>query len=157
MMKIVVRMVIGIGILAMSVTLAQAGGGQGGGGAELAGFQCYVINGVNQHRVANTTDATDPAGTSIKFPDRTNVRIGDGRLICAPVQVTLVGSVLDDTTNYPFAEHLKCYDAFDPRLLVVRGPQVTTWDPLDVEDLRVGAPVFLCIGAAVTPPRPPEP
>ncbi len=154
MMRVVLRVVMVVGILGLSVTLAHAGGGQGGGGTELAGLQCYVINGANQHRVANTTDATDPAGTSIKFPDRTNAKIGEGRLICAPVQVTLVGSELDDTTNYPFGEHFKCYDAFDPRLLVVRGPKVTTWDPFNVEDLRVGAPVFLCIPAAVTPPRP---
>jgi hypothetical protein len=155
MMGVVARTLMVVAILAQSVTLAQAGGGQGGGGTELAGFQCYVINGANQHRVANTTDGSDPAGTSFHFPDRTNAKIGEGRLICAPVQVTVVGSQLDDTTNYPFAEHLKCYDALDPRLLVVRGPQVTTWDPFNVEDLRVGGPVFLCIPAAVTPPRTP--
>jgi len=151
-------MVVVIGILTLSVTLAQAGGGQGGGASEIAGaYQCYLINGVNQPHVVNTEDASDPTGTSAKFPARQNVALGSGRLVCAPVFVTLApGSApLDSTDTYPSVEHLKCYDAFDPRLLLVRGPKVTTWDPLDVEDLRVGTPVFLCIPSAVTPPRQP--
>jgi len=160
-------MVVVIGILTLSVTLAEAGGGQGGGVGELPGLQCYLINGVNQPHVVNTVDASTPDDpttpenerTSFAFPARQNVAVGSGRLVCAPVLVTLApGSApLDSTDTYPqLAEHFKCYDAFDPRLLLVRGPKVTTWDPLDVEDLHVGAPVFLCIQAAVTPPRPPR-
>lgn len=158
-MRVLARMVVVIGILTLSVTLAEAGGGQGNGGSEIGGaFQCYLINGVNQPHVVNTEDSSlpeDQGGTSAKFPARQNVALGSGRLVCAPVLVTLApGSApLDSTDTYPSVEHFKCYDAFDPRLLLVRGPKVTTWDPLDVEDLRVGAPVFLCIPAAVTPPR----
>jgi hypothetical protein len=154
-------MVVVIGVLALSVTPVWAGGGQGDGGTEIGGaFQCYLINGTNQPHVVNTQDASIPeadGGTSVKFPPRQNVRLGGGRLVCAPVVVSLAeGSApLDSTDTYPFAEHFKCYDAFDPRFLLVRGPKVTTYDPLDVEDLRVGAPVFLCIPAAVTPQRTP--
>jgi hypothetical protein len=161
-MTVLERMVVVVGIVTLSAIPVWAGGGQGDGGTEIGGaFQCYLINGENQPHVVNTEDASTPedqGGTSIKFPPRQNVKLGAGRLVCAPVVVTLAeGSApLDSIETYPFAEHLKCYDAFDPRLVLVRGPRVTTWDPLDVEDLRVGAPVFICIPAAVTPftPRP---
>jgi hypothetical protein len=157
-MRVFKRGVMVFGIVMLSATMAQAGGGQGGG-TDVAGFQCYLINGVNQRQVLNTADTTDPTGLSFHFPAREHVAVGAGRLVCAPVIVSVPKHEppfppLDNTDSYPLAEHLKCYDAFDPRLILTRGPKVTTWDALDVEDLRVGAPVFICIPSAVTPPRP---
>jgi hypothetical protein len=161
-MKMLTRLVISIGVVALSATLAHAGGGMGGNSEIGGAFQCYLINGVNQPHVVNTEDVTTPeadGGTSAKFDARTNVKIGKARLVCAPVMVTLAeGSTPFDTGDdtYPsLVEHFKCYDASDNRL--VARPQVTTWDAIDVEDLRVGEPVFLCIPSAVTPPRPPTP
>ena len=164
-MKTLTRIVTSIGVLALSATVAQAGGGMGGG-TEIGGaFQCYLTNGgVNQPHVVNTEDVSTPeadGGTSAKFAARTDVRIGKARLVCAPVMVTLAeGSTPFDTGDdtYPaLVEHYKCYGAEDPRFKASPA-KVTTWDALDVEDLRVGAPAFLCIPAAVTPPRtPPTP
>jgi hypothetical protein len=160
------RIVTSIGVVALSATLAHAGGGMGGNSEIGGAFQCYLVNGTNQPYVVDTQDASTPNppdgdGTSAKFEPRTNVKIGSARLVCAPVTVTVSeGAPQFDTGDdtYPsLVEHYKCYDAYDSRFLVTRGPRVTTWDAFDVEDLRVGAPVFLCIPSAVTPPRPPTP
>jgi hypothetical protein len=155
-MTLIAHALVAVGIIALSVSPALAGGGQGGG-SDVLGLQCHLINGVNQPHVVNTTDnAFEP--TSIRLPDRENVRIGNGRLVCAPVNITVPEGFipLDDTSGYPGdnQEFFKCYDALDPRLIFSRGTPVTTWDAVDVEDLRVGAPVFICLPARVTAPMP---
>lgn len=132
-----------IGFAAQSATVAYAGGGLGGGSNELPAYQCYFINGDKPpHNVLNLVD---------QFGERTNVQVGHGRLLCAPV----IGTKPDGGTFEPFqsGDHIKCY-TISP---FERGPRghnrlfnpdavVDLTDELDAPDpgVKVGVPAFLC-------------
>jgi len=137
------------GLLALSSTNAQAGGGAGGGGTGFEGFQCYSIVGTNQDRVVNLTD---------QFGSRQNVDVGRGLLICTPVAgEVVVGNELDvlpvDEGGNSLADHFKCYDvppfARDGRRvrLIDVNAEVRITDQFDVEVLKAHTPILLCMHA----------
>lgn len=142
--NVVSRVVAVIGCVALSVTVAHAGSGQGGGFG-FAGFQCYSIkgDGLTQPR---TVDLTDQFGTR-------TVEVDTGRLLCTPL---LTGTVLDgpELGIIPAtADHLKCYDVFKPGR---PGPSfvASVTDQLDIETVTVSTPVLLCVHAVKEFPVP---
>jgi hypothetical protein len=127
------------GVLAIFFPLiAHAGGGQGGGGASIEGFQCYHIEKTaNQPHVVTLDD---------QFGTRDHVRISSGRLLCTPTIVTLEkGTDTGEFDNAFGGDHLKCYDIRP----VGRGAHAMaeTTDPIDVETVKVGGPTLLCVFA----------
>lgn len=146
----VVRILVVLGLIALSAAAVQAGGGAGGGGASFEGFQCYTINGGNQPRVVTLSD---------QFGTRENVAVGSARLICTPVTgEVVVGNELDvlpvDDEGNSLANHHKCYDippfARDSRgriRLIDVNAEVTITDQFDVEILKAHTPILLCMRA----------
>ena len=132
---VMARMLAVISIISLSVTIAHAGGGAGSGGPVIEGYQCYILEQtVNQSHVVTLLD---------QFGTREHVRIGNGRLLCAPASATFERGPEAGEFDAVFGgDHLKCYD-ISP---LVRGPRanVELEDPLDIETARVGAPVFFC-------------
>jgi len=135
-----------IGVVVLSVTVAYAGGGQGGGSNELSAFQCYLIDG--DQPPAHVLNLVDQFGT------RENVQVGRGRLLCAPVTGTKPEGTLPATFD-PLpdgADHLTCYTVspferrpsgrlglFDPDAVV------DLTDELDVaKGVKVSIPAFVC-------------
>jgi len=124
-----------IGFIALSATVAHAGGGQGGGGFGLQGFQCYFIDGAHQTRVVNLTD---------QFGAQQNVQVGDGQLLCTPVTVTVVqGPELNTFLPGDIPDHLKCYN-MRPTNPLTPPAIVKAVDQLGVEILTVQIPRFVC-------------
>jgi hypothetical protein len=122
-----------LGFMALAAPLAHAGGGAGGGGTFFIGFQCYVIDGVYQKRTVSLFD---------QFGERTDVQLGNGRLLCTPVEGEVTEGDLDEVSGFP--DHLKCYSIssrtrFDPRV------PATLTDAFDVETVEVRDPRLLCI------------
>ena len=149
--KFVSRVLAVIGFIALSATVAHAGGGQGGGGTSLEGYQCYLINGVNQKRTVTLAD---------QFGIQENVKVQGGRLLCTPVVATLTDGSDFDLLDPSFAfDHFKCYAISSSRLSPA--PTVKLRDQLDVETVRVFEPAFLCTIAnkndELAPPPPPTP
>jgi hypothetical protein len=132
--KVVSRALAVIGFIALSATLAHAGGGQGGGGTSIEAYQCYLINGVNQKRTVTLAD---------QFGIQANVKVQGGRLLCTPVVATLTdGSDFDSLPEGLAFDHYKCYAISSSRLSPA--PTVKLKDQLDVETVRVFEPAFLC-------------
>ena len=134
--NVVSSVLAGIGLLALSTAVAQAGGGPGGG-ATLSFMECYEIEGVDQHRTVDILGS--------EFGEQDNVRVHKGRLVCTPVTVDEGGIQL---TSDPSADHLKCYK------IDVSGPQephkteTTLSDPfVSSEIVRVHNSRYLCLPA----------
>jgi hypothetical protein len=146
--KVASRALAVIGFIALSATLAHAGGGQGGGGNSLEGYQCYLVNGVNQKRTVTLAD---------QFGIQENVKVQGGRLLCTPVVATLTDGSEFDLLDASFAfDHFKCYAISSSRLSPA--PTVKLRDQLDVETVRVSEPAFLCtIANKNDEPAPPTP
>jgi hypothetical protein len=122
-------------LIVLSVTMANAGGGQGGGGANFAAFQCYSIDGVNQHRTVTLDD---------QFGTREKIHVGKGKLLCTPVRGALEEGELDALDPLLAFDHLKCYDMSQNRALNPT-PVVKVTDQFDIENVEVFAPSLLCM------------
>lgn len=129
------RVVAVIGCIALSATVAHAGGGQGGGGTGLEGFQCYFINGAPQTRVVTLTD---------QFGTQNNVHVGAGHLLCTPVTAEVVqGPELNTFLPEDTPDHLKCYTIF-PIHPLTPAPVVRVVDQFVFENVAVHVPILLC-------------
>ena len=96
--NVVSRLVAVIGIIALPVTAAHAGHGQGG--SSLSGFECHVINGANSDRIVTITD---------QFGTADNVRVGAAKLLCGPATVDKRPDDPDFDAVPGSPDHLKCY------------------------------------------------
>ena len=61
-----------LGVIVLSVTVAHAGHGNGGG--QISGYRCYAINGASPDRVVIVTDALGTSQT---------LRLGAASLFCS--------------------------------------------------------------------------
>jgi hypothetical protein len=160
--SVVSRVLAVIGVLALSVTGAQAGGGSGGGANVIIPWQCYLIDGDHPaHDVVNLTD---------QFGTRENVQLGRARLLCTPVTTTRPDGGQFDPAPV-LGDHITCYTVSPFQ----RGPRgrVSLVNPDAVVDLNdelntdrgvsVGIPAFVCtlsdktcVSGADCPTTPPE-
>jgi hypothetical protein len=166
--KVVSRALAVIGVLAMSATVAHAGGGQGGGSPVLNAFQCYLIDGDRpQTHVLNLAD---------QFGSRQNVQVGRARLLCTAAVGTHPTDpffTFDPLPEGATGDHFKCYTisplerGTNGRLrLYDPDAAVDLTDELDVDKgVNVSIPTFLCTlvqkdcvsGGSCPPPPPTEP
>jgi len=139
------------GILALSVTAADAG--RGSGGTFTSVFKCYSISGANSPRTVTIT------GDDLNAAPQT-VDIGSAVLVCSQPLATKAGSDPNfDATNAD--GHLVCYT-----IPGNTGPspkpdiRITTpfnggYDPITGapfgEDVTVSAPKFICMFGDVNP------
>jgi hypothetical protein len=118
--KVVLGMMAMIGMLALSATVAHAGGG-GNPVALTSFFTCHSINGAS---VGTKVDVySNEVGPGLGVPSRTNVTIGRAILACAQVFLFHAGETptLDDNGNptnnitpeisSSTPNELKCYTA----------------------------------------------
>lgn len=146
--SVVLHVLAVIGFIALSATVAHAGGGEGGGSNILNAFQCYLIDGDQPPPTNGVVDLVDQFGT------RQNVRVGHARLLCAPVTGTKPeGTLPAEFDALPDgADHIKCYtispfDRAPNGRLSLNNPDavVDLTDELDLDrGVNVGSPVFLC-------------
>ena|SRR5437870_5438963 len=144
-----------IGVLALSTTGAQAGGG--GSPSPLTGFfVCKSINGDDAARRVDV-DSTDPgAGWGFKLP---NVRIGNAILGCAFTKLFSPGTANEISPNPATSfEQLKCYSVSIPRSQTgTPSPSYTVTDNLFLGgvDLNVtsGSVTIVCAPASFTNPH----
>ncbi len=150
-----------IGFVALSATVAYAGGGQGGGSNILNAWQCYLINGEQPpFNVLNIAD---------QFGARENVHVGKARLLCAPM--TAWKPDQSNFGSFVFGDHITCYSVspFDGPRLFNPDAVVDLTDELNTDTgVKVSIPAFLCTLADKTcasgtqcglevPPGPPGP
>ena len=133
--NVVSSVLVGLGLLVLSVTEAQAGGGPGSG-ATLTFMECYEIEGVDQHRTVNILGS--------EFGEQDNVRVQKGRIVCTPVTVEEGGSTL---TSDPNADHLKCYKIEVPGPDVPHKAETALSDPWVSETVPVNNSRYLCLPA----------
>ena len=141
------RLVAVLGIIALSVTVAHAGGSHGTGDSSFTGFECYGINGAEQGVLVNILEVTP------QFGPQQNVRVGGGKLICTQVTVTRADGASFDVVSGD-QDHLKCFAISGPGL---QNPHVVAQlsDPLDQqENVRVEVSRYLCSFASkeILPP-----
>jgi hypothetical protein len=139
--RIVSQVVAVIGLIVLSVTVAQAGSGSGGQALTLW-FECRSINGGTN--VGDNVSILDPSGAPVLEP---NAIVGMSVLACRQVQVQLKGSpgVLPAFTG----DHLKCYT------LAVQGKSDTSnftfTDAFGTEqNITVLGSRYLCATAVIT-------
>jgi len=149
--RLVSRVLATIGVLALSGTVAYAGGGQGGGTNTIFPYQCYLINGDEPPAVNDILNITDQFGT------RDNVRVGRARLLCTIATVTKPDGGLFDPPP-AIGDHLTCYTVS----AVQHAPsgRVSSFDPDAVVDLKdelnidrgvkVSIPLFVCASSDKT-------
>jgi hypothetical protein len=103
--KVLSGLLVGMGMLALSTTAAQASGG-GFPSALTSFFVCRAISG-DDAGLSVDVDSTDPAGLSFKLK---NVRIGNATLACAFAKLFQPGTTTAIEPN-PSAlfNQLKCY------------------------------------------------
>ena len=144
------RLVAVLGVLALSVTVAQAGGSHGGGGTEAFGYLCYAINGADQGVTVNILDQTG------EFGQLNNVRVGGGRLVC-----TFASATKTDTLHPDFdpvdgdGAHLICFNISGPGL---QNPKVVAQlsHPFDnLETVTVNVSRYFCPFGSKTIPSGP--
>jgi len=140
-----------VGLIALSVTVAHAGGGQGGGSNVIFPFQCYLINGDPPPGTNSVLNIAD------QFGARQDVHVGPARLLCTPTETTKPDGSLFDPPPV-IGDHLTCY-IVSP---FVRQPsgRITLYDPDAVVDLndelntdrgvKVSFPTFLCTSSDKT-------
>jgi hypothetical protein len=143
--NIVVRMVAVIGIIALSVTMAQAGGNGGAGGANQFALDCRIVgNAVNQNQLV-VVDGTDTfrLGSAMLLCKTVTLSKGDGTafLPYSPTGGGLLGTVDDKL----------CYGA------VARGAKeppenVTVKDGFGTEIFRLSGTTMICAQAEVEGP-----
>lgn len=142
--NVVLSMLALIGCLVLSATLANAGAGSGtGGGTGFVAFQCYIIDG--DQKTGRVVELVD------QFGDRTNVRVGEAQLLCAPVTGTVtqgpeLGTFQDADVANGAVDHLVCHDMSRTSPTAPR-PVVKIVDQFGVEILKVRGPEFLCMVA----------
>jgi hypothetical protein len=86
-----------IGVVALAVTAAVAGHGQGG--PSILVWTCYTINGTNPDRIVEVTDQFRSGP----------IRIGGGVLVCTQgMALTRTGDA-DFDDSHTANDHLKCY------------------------------------------------
>ena len=149
--RLVSRVLATIGVLALSGTVAYAGGGQGGGTNTIFPYQCYLINGDEPPAVNDILNITDQFGT------RDNVRVGRARLLCTIATVTKPDGGLFDPPP-AIGDHLTCY-TISPLQHSPSG-RVSFFDPDAVVDLKdelnidrgvkVSIPLFVCASSDKT-------
>jgi hypothetical protein len=152
--NLVSRVLAVIGVVTLSATAAHAGHGQGGGGTQVQGYECYSASGEHEGAVVDVIgNGTTPVDTA--FADQPQVGITQGQTICVSVSVNLVSrsngvttfNALPTTSNDSV---LKCYNmaqvtAANPGVVV----QVT--DGVDIETLKLnGVPKSLCLPGAIS-------
>ena len=143
--KAVSRALVVIGVLALSATVAHAGGGPGGGANVINPFQCYLIDGDQPPHGMDVLNIAD------QFGMRENVQVGRARLLCTPVTATKPDGTQFDPAPL-IGDHLTCY-TISP---FQRGPlgRISLYNPDAVVDLtdelnrdtgvNVSIPAFLC-------------
>jgi hypothetical protein len=88
-----------LAVLGLSVTVAHAGRGQGGG--EVQVFDCHVINGQTSGRIVTLTD---------QFGVQENLVLGAGQVVCTVALMTTSEETQFDNVPAGFdQDHLKCY------------------------------------------------
>ncbi len=143
--NIVLQVVAGMGLVALSVTTAQAGGGAGG--VSLAvNFECISIS--DSENLGETVSINQLGTSTVLHP---TVRINNAVLSCRQVDVRDSGGNL---ITPALGDHLKCYGISTPGSQ--GSPQTLQFaDEFVTETVRVGVPSqFLCTSAGVTIPVP---
>jgi hypothetical protein len=131
-----------LGVIVLSVTVAHAGHGNGGG--QIDGWRCYVINGATPDRVVIVTDALGISQT---------IRLGAASMFCSAA-----GAVKPATTDPDFDDSvdpgadLKCYSITGtvpgpkPVVRLVDGIKGGSL-PTDGETVTASASKFFCTRA----------
>jgi len=113
--RIILGVLAGIGIIALSVTPVQAGRGSGVPAPLNTFFECQVVDGTNVNRTVNTCDP----GSDCTAPDpnnpesgglRNSLNVGNGVLLCRQVDVKDSSGFLTPEFSFDF----KCYSVNRP-------------------------------------------
>ena len=96
--NVLLRVLAVIGVVALAVTAAVAGHGQGGG--EIAADMCYTINGTNPDRIVEVTD---------QFGQSRQIRLGSSALVCTLATVDIRPGDANFDDSIKAGDHLKCY------------------------------------------------
>ena len=142
--KIVLNVLAGIGIMALSVTVAHAGGGPGAV-SFAAFFECQSINGTA--KVGEVVSIYDVDTQDVIHPSAT---VGTGLLACKQVQVRDSSGLLLGPDS---GGQLKCYS-----IAIQQGPQgdppkdLTFTYVFTTETVRVFGSKYLCVTAGTTAP-----
>jgi hypothetical protein len=132
-----------LGVIVLSVTVAHAGHGNGGG--QINGWRCYAINGATPDRVVTLTDALGTSQT---------LRLGAASLFCSMAGAVKFPNTQDtpDFDLIPSGADIKCYNITG----TVPGPKpvVRVVDPIngglastDGETVTASASKFFCTQA----------
>ena len=137
--KFVFAMVMTLGMVMSTVSLALAGGGGAGTQIDAFALDCYLVNGTNPSQTVSLEDQFYPEGE-----ERTGVKLGKAQLLCAPATVSVTAGT-PPVPGFLTADHLLCYEtppaASAPKVL----KQVAT--PFGTQNVTVGAPRFTCVSA----------
>lgn len=113
-----------LGLILLSVTAAQAGGGPGVTSFS-AFFECQNIEGATP--VNEDVSIRDPSSASVVLHE--SVKVGAAQLLCRQVQVVDSSNAL---VSPPVGDRLKCYS------IAVQGP-LGAADFLNISDVAFGA------------------
>jgi hypothetical protein len=108
--RMVVGVLAGIGVFALSVPIAQAGGGPGSPVGFNTFFECVSISAANVGEVVSTCTPGSPCNPGDGLI-HDNVKVGNGVLLCRQVDVkNSAGAFLTPDQK----EEIKCYSASRP-------------------------------------------
>jgi hypothetical protein len=125
--RVVSRVLAVIGILALSATMAQAGGGQGVGNITTF-FECHSIDGGNVNQVVSTHELDD--ASTLRHG---NLRVGAGVLSCRQVDVkNSAGNFINGDLQ---SDELKCYT------VSAKGPKAASEEVMLQDDFFAAEPV----------------
>jgi hypothetical protein len=134
--NVLLRVLAVIGVVALAVTAAVAGHGQGGG--EISVFKCYTINGANPDRIVEVSD---------QFVHSQQIRIGSGVLVCTLATADIRPGDLNFDDSIAAGDHLKCY-TISGTVPGHPNPVVRLIDPFiggkDGETVNVTSAKYLC-------------